>query len=180
MRRRENTCRRFARSTRGVAAIEFAMIMPVFLLLFLASIDAGRAIAIYMKVRSATFSLDAMANQYTTIHDTDMQQILGATSVVMAPYSISPVAVVISEIAVSAAGKATVTWSDTLKGTARAVGSPVNIPATLATPNTTLILGEVSYKYTPLFGYFSVGAITFADNLYVAPRSVASITRLSP
>ncbi len=61
--------RRFIASTRGVAAIEFAMILPVLLILFLGSFDAGRAIAIYMKVRSASYALAAITNQYTTIHD---------------------------------------------------------------------------------------------------------------
>ena len=172
--------RRFAASTRGVAAIEFATIMPVFLILFLASVDAGRAIAVYMKVRSATFALDAITNQYTTIHDTDMQQILGATSVVFAPYPSAPVVVVISELSISPAGKVTVTWSDTLNGVARTVGSAVTIPATLASSSPTLIFGEVSYSYAPLFGYFSKSAIVLSDNLYVTPRSATSITRASP
>jgi hypothetical protein len=39
-----------------------------------------------------------------------------------------------------------------------------------------LILAEVSYTYTPLFGYFgSSSGITFTDNLYVTPRSVSCI-----
>jgi Flp pilus assembly protein TadG len=179
MPRSRNIYRRFAASTRGVAAIEFATIMPMFFLLFLASVDAGRATAVYMKVRSATFTLDAIANQYTTIHDTDMQQILGATSVVLAPYSSSPVVVVISQLSISATKQVTVSWSDTLNGTKR-TQPPSNIPAALVTPSTTLIFGEVSYKYSPLFGYFTSGAITLSDNLYVAPRSVSSITRTSP
>ena len=172
--------RRFAASTRGVAAIEFAAILPVLLLLFLASIDAGRALAIYMKVRSATYTLDAIANQYTTIHDADMQQILGATSVVLSPYPTSPVVAVISQLSINAGGSATVSWSDTLNGAARAVGSSVTIPAMLANPNSFLIFAEVSYNYTPLFGYFPKNSITLSDNLYITPRSVASITRTSP
>jgi Flp pilus assembly protein TadG len=40
-------CRRFVASTRGVAAIEFAIILPVLLLMLLATFDAGRAVAIY-------------------------------------------------------------------------------------------------------------------------------------
>jgi len=39
-----------------------------------------------------------------------------------------------------------------------------------------LIFAEVSYTYTPLFGYFgSKSGITFSDNLYVTPRSVNCI-----
>ena len=171
---------RFVASTRGVAAIEFAAILPVLLLLLLGSFDAGRIIAIYTKVRAATSTVDNVTNQYKTIHDSDMQQILGATSVVLSPYPSSPIIVVVSQIAINAAGRATVSWSDALNGTARSVGSSVTPPTGLATPNSTLIFGEVSYTYTPLFGYFLTGPITLSDNLYVTPRSTASITRVSP
>jgi Flp pilus assembly protein TadG len=163
--------RRFITSTRGVAAIEFAMILPVLLILFLASFDGGRAIAVDMKVRSATYALAAITNQYTTIQSTDMTSIVGATSVVLAPYSSAPVVVKISQLTISASGKATVSWSYSLNGTARALGSTVTIPSALATPNSYLIFGEVSYTYTPLFGYFGSGGIALSDNLYVTPRS---------
>ena len=56
--------RRFIGSNRAVAALEFAMIMPVLLLLFLGSFDAGNAIVVYAKVRAATYSLAAITNQY--------------------------------------------------------------------------------------------------------------------
>jgi Flp pilus assembly protein TadG len=182
--------RRFVRSTRGLAAVEFAMILPILLVLFLASIDAGRAMAIYVKVRSATYTLDAVTNQYTTINDSDMQQILGAAAVILSPYSSTPVSVVVSQVALSSGGQATVDWSDTFNGTARAVGSPVAIPTTLASSNPPnnacnaypcyFIFGEVKYVYTPMFGYFITGPITLSDNLYMTPRSSTLITRASP
>jgi Flp pilus assembly protein TadG len=189
MPRRVSIHRRFFASTRGVAAIEFAIVFPMLLVLLLASIDAGRAIAISMKVRSAAFALDSIANQYTVIYDTDMQQILGATSVVLAPYPSGPVTVTVSQIKVASGGQATVGWSDTLNGTARALGSTITIPPTLATttvPNNAcatypcyLVLGEVSYTYTPMFGHFITGPINLSDKLYVTPRNVICIKRNS-
>lgn len=174
--------RRFIASTRGVAAIEFAMIMPVLTVIFLGSYDGGRAIAVYMKVRSATYTLDAITNQYTTIQSSDMQAIVGATSVVLAPYSSTPVVVVISQIEIKTGGKATVSWSYALNGTPLAQGSTVTIPAGLVASGNTcgtypcyLIFGQVSYTYTPLFGFFGSGGITLADSLYVTPRSSACI-----
>ena len=85
-----NLCRRFVASTRAVAAIEFAIVMPVLALMFFGTFDAGRAIAIYMKIRSATFTIDAITNQYTTVQTSDLQSIAGAAAVILAPYPSSP------------------------------------------------------------------------------------------
>lgn len=175
-----NIYRRFIASTRGVAAVEFALILPMMLLLLLASFDAGNGIAIYMKVRSATAVLADISNQYKTIHDSDMQQILGATSVVLTPYSSSPVVVVVSQLKITALGTATVSWSDTLNGAARSVGSSLTIPNAFTPINSYLIFSEVSYTFTPLFGFFTKAPITLKDSLYSVPRSSASISRVSP
>jgi Flp pilus assembly protein TadG len=168
-------CRHFVKSTRAVAAIEFAMILPVLMVIFLGSFDAGRAIAIYMKVRSATYALASITNQYSTIQASDMTSITGATSVVLAPYSSSPVVVTISQITISSKGVATVAWSYSRGGTARAQGSSITIPSTLDVDNTYLIFAEVSYQFTPMFGYFALGGIAFSDNLYVTPRNSTCI-----
>ena len=170
--------RRFLVSTSGVAAVEFAMILPILVTLFLASVDAARAIAIYAKVRAATYALDAIANQYATIQSTDMSAILGATSVVLAPYSSSPVVVILSQIKVNSANAAVVNWSATLNGTALNQNASASVPTNFAScPSYPcyLIYGQVSYTYTPLFMYFTKNAITLSDSLYVTPRSTLCI-----
>jgi Flp pilus assembly protein TadG len=173
MRHPANILRRFVASTRGVAAIEFAAIMPVLAIMFLASFDGGRAIAAYMKVRAATYALAAITNQYSTIQSSDMTTIVGAAATVMAPYattSSNPV-ITISQITINSTGKATVSWSYSQGGTARAQTSSITLPATALDINSSyLILAEVSYTFTPLFGFFTAGALTFSDNLYVTPR----------
>jgi Flp pilus assembly protein TadG len=170
MRRLTKLYRQFAASTQGVAAIEFAMILPVLATLFLASFDGGRAITIYMKVRSSTYALAAITNQYSTIQSSDMTSITGATAAVMAPYSSAGAAVTITQITISNKGKATVSWSYSQGGTALAHGSSVTVPTALVVDSTYLIFAQVSYTFTPLFGYFHAGSITFSDNLYVTPR----------
>jgi Flp pilus assembly protein TadG len=170
MRALASLSRRFIASTRGVAAIEFAAILPVLAIMFLASFDGGRAIATYMKVRSATYALAAITNQYTTVATSDLQSITGATSVVLAPYSSAPLVVTVSQITISSKGKATVSWSYST-GTARAQGSTVTVPTAIKTNSSYLIFAEVTYTYTPMFGYFGSGGIALSDNLYVTPRS---------
>ena len=169
-------CRYFSGATSGVAAIEFAAILPVMSIIFLASFDGGRAIAAYMKVRSATYDLASITNQYATIASSDMTAILGATSVVMAPYNSATPAVTVSQIKINGSGVAKVEWSATQGGTALTVGSTVSsLPSALVVNSTYLIFAQVSYTYTPLFGFFGSGGLTFSDNLYVTPRSVSCV-----
>ena len=144
-------CRRFIASTRAVAAIEFAIVMPVLALMFFGTFDAGRAIAIYMKIRSATFAIDAITNQYTTVQTSDLQSIAGAAAVILAPYpsSTSVLTVTVSQVKITAANTATVSWSYSLGGSARSRGSAVTTPGTLGTCSSYpcyLIFGEMSYQ----------------------------------
>ena len=75
---------RFASSTRGVAGIEFGLILPILVLLLLAFFNATATTAIYTRTRFATATLAQITNQYNStsapIHDADMTAILGATS----------------------------------------------------------------------------------------------------
>jgi Flp pilus assembly protein TadG len=185
MMRRLGIFHRFAASTRGVAAIEFAIVMPVLLVILLATFDAGRGIAIYMKVRSATYTLAAITNQYSKsapIQSTDMQAITGATAAVLAPYPSAPASVTITQVKQTTSSQATVSWSYSLNGTAYTAGTTwTRIPTGLTTSNACnsypcyLIFAEVKYTFTPSFGYFVTGTLTFSDNLYATPRSSTCI-----
>jgi Flp pilus assembly protein TadG len=179
-----SVCRRFAVSTRAVAAVEFAMILPVLLVLFLSSFDAANGISVYLKVRAATFSLAAITNQYgdgtnptaIPIATADMTGITSATAAVLAPYSTTPLVMTVSQIHATSATQAVVSWSNSVNGTALTTGAPFNLPANIAanTCNGTypcyFILASVSYTYTPAFGSFLTGPIVLSDSLYVTPR----------
>ncbi len=179
--------RGFIASTRGVAAIEFAAILPVLLIMLLATFDGGNAIGAYVKVRAATYVLASVTNQYWTavpIQSANMTGIMSATTAVLAPYSSTPLAAVISELTISKkkATTATVRWSATQNGTALAAGASVTLPSGISKSTDTcgtypcyLILAQVSYTYTPLFGYFGSGGIKLSDTEYVTPRSSTCI-----
>jgi Flp pilus assembly protein TadG len=173
--------RRFVDSTRAVAAVEFAMVMPVLLLLFLGSFDAGNAIVIYMKVRAATYSLGAITNQYgignAAISTSIMSTITNATSAILSPYSNTPTVLVISQIKATNATNATVSWSHTVNGTALTQGATYSSLPTNFAKNSCggtypcyVILASVSYTYTPMFGYFITGTLKFSDSIYTTPR----------
>jgi Flp pilus assembly protein TadG len=180
-------CRRFAASTRGIAAIEFAFIMPVLLVMFLSTFDAANGIAVYMKVRSASYVLAAITNQYGTggtyppIATTDMTNITGAASKVLSPYTGTPV-VILSQVKATSNTAATVSWSYSLNGTALTQNSTyTGLPTNFAknscggTYPCYVIVATVSYSFTPMFGAFMTGPITLSDTVLATPRVTACV-----
>ncbi len=171
--------RAFARAENGIAAVEFAAVLPFMVTAYLGGIELGDGVAINRKVTITTRSVTDLATRYTTIKNADMATILGASSQIIAPYDPGQLAVTVSEVTVDANGNATITWSDTLNGTKHAVGSPITLPGGLAIANSSYILGEVKYNYTPTLGYVLTGTLGFSNQIFMSPREAGSITRVN-
>ena len=99
---------------RGVSSVEFALLLPIMMTLYLGSVEASQGIAQNRKVTLAAHALADLASQYTDITDADMANILAAGPAIVTPYSSSGnLQEVVSELAINAQGQATVVWSDT-------------------------------------------------------------------
>jgi Flp pilus assembly protein TadG len=171
---------RFGRDRRGVSAVEFALLLPVMVALYLGSVEVSQGIATDRKVTLTAHALADLSTQFTNIADSDMANILNASSAIMAPYAVANLQAVVSQLAIDNNGNATVSWSDaTSDGAARTPGSAVTVPSALATPNSYLILGEARYNYNPTFGYVLTGALTLKDQIYMQPRQSVCVQRNS-
>ena len=178
-RRLSRALKRFAGEKRGIAAVEFAMLLPVMLTLFLGGVEVSTGAAIKRKVTLTARTLADLTSQATSISNADMSNILNASTAIIAPYAASGLQTVVSELAVNGAAVATVVWSSTLNGTAHAVGDTVSVPTSLAVPNTYLLLGEAQYTYNPPYGYVVTGPLTLSDQMFMRPRQSNSIARTS-
>jgi Flp pilus assembly protein TadG len=168
---------RFAGECRGISAVEFAMLLPVMMTLYLGTVEASQGIGADRKVKLTAYTLADLATQYTNITDADISNILNAGSAIIAPYSAANLQETVSELSINAQGVATVVWSNTLNGTALTIGQAVTVPASLAVPNTYLIYAQTQYSYNPTYGYVMVGTITLGDQSFMSPRESASISR---
>jgi Flp pilus assembly protein TadG len=166
---------RFASHCGGVSAIEFAIILPFMLLSYIGSVELADGLAIQFKVTETARTVTDLASQRATIDTTDMSNILGASTQVVAPYPAANMAMTVSEVTTNAAGQGTITWSCSLNGTAHGVGTSVTLPTGLQTANISLIWGEVTYPYTPHLGYVVTGTINIYETAYFYPRLVTSV-----
>ena len=121
----------FARAKSGMAAVEFALLLPFMLTAYLGGVEIGDGVAIDRKVAITARAVADLASRYTKITDVDMNNILSASSTIIQPYTAAPITVTVSGVTVDNKGNATIDWSNSLNGTARTKGDAVTLPGRL-------------------------------------------------
>ena len=168
--------RRFSRDRDGVSAVEFAIVLPVMLTLYIGGVEVGEGFAMKFKATLAARTVTDLASQFVSINGTNMQNILGAASTVMTPYPTSSMVVTLSELTVNGSGQGVVQWSCSLNGTAHATNAKLTMPTNLQTSGITLLYGEVTYPYTPSIGYVLTGTYNINQTMYFFPRMSSTIS----
>jgi Flp pilus assembly protein TadG len=173
--------RRLRGDQRGVAAIEFALVVPVVIVIYLVGFEVTEAATAYRKLTDTTVQLANVTSQFTSMSSTDVPNVLDATVQIMTPYPTSSISIVLSEVTTNSAGAGTVTWSQEYQGTCLAVGTPITMPAGFQTPNSSYVMVQTSYSYQPTIGAAfigpgrALGPITMQDKIFMLPRASSSI-----
>lgn len=177
LRRRLSRSRNFASDQRGISAVEFALILPFMVVIYLGGFELTQALSLNRLVALTASTVTNVTSQYTTISASQqMPDILNASVQVLAPWSSSNATVVVSGISISPSGVATVAWSQALPaGAKRTVGSTVTLPAALDTPGGFVVFGETTYAYTPMIDYINMGTINLYSFDYMLPRASTTI-----
>ncbi len=168
---------RFARGTDGLAAVEFAAILPVMMLMYLGMTEVGQGVTADRKLTLLARSLGDLTAQASTIDNIEVANIFNAAGSVIYPYDAVNSTMVISSIVIDGTGKATVCWSDGKNVASRPKGQVLTLPAGVNTPSTSLIMAEAKYSYTPTIGYVVTGTLNLNETVYMRPRLVAQVTR---
>jgi Flp pilus assembly protein TadG len=164
---------------RGIAAVEFAMIVPIMLVVFFGTVEFSSGVAVDRKVTLMSRTLSDLTSQSISVADTDLSNFFAAGTAIMTPYSPTPISSTITELWVNSSLQARVQWS---KGSAPlAVSSVVTIPSQLAVANTYLIYSQVSYLYVPTIGYvMAKGGVNLSDVAFTRPRQSTCVIYPTP
>ena len=176
---------RFWHDRRAVAAVEFALLLPCMLILYIGGNEVGQSIAIYRKVAQVAYTLgDLVTQEPATMPYADLTNIFAAASTVMLPYNVSGAKIVVSGVTFNGTSYK-VAWSEAQNGTAWSIGSAppatVTIPTTLVTNGQQLVVAVVTYTYTSAFtsvmtNIWGSNSITLGDTVYLRPRLANTIT----
>lgn len=164
---------------RGVSLVEFALVLPVLITLYLGSFQLEDAISCNRKITIATRAVADLVSQNQT-GSTSAAEVDGdlyAATMVLAPYSSTAAVIRVTEVATDLTGKTTVQWSRGLNGTGYTIGSTVTtIPTAMKIPGSYFLFAEVTYSYVPGVNFGFVNAMKLYDSIYMLPRNTTSIT----
>lgn len=175
---KQRLLRRYLQATDGLAAIEFAFIAPVLIILFFGTVEVCNALICKQKVTTVAASASDLVAQDSAITTSQLQDVFSALNSIIYPFPTSTSQVIITSIKndPNHVGQFVVDWSQASSGSAHTPGANITVPAGLVTASGSVILAEVSYTYTPLATHFFTGPFTMTDSFYSRPRKSAFVT----
>jgi Flp pilus assembly protein TadG len=171
---------------RGVAAVEFALVVPLMLSVYLGCTEAAALLTADRKVQSVAGAIgDLVARSNKTITQAQLEDYFLAATSIMDPYDTSELVQTVIAVAVAANGQATVLWSARYEDGALSKtvaehpkNSAYNLPAEMKAIATgqTVIATEAEYGYRPLLGIVFKDALDLNRSALFMPRFGGTIT----
>ncbi len=174
---------RFRRHTRGAAAVEFAFLAPLLLLMLLATIETGRAINIDRQFTSATgMAGDLVAREEylgdtTTTAKANLDSMMLSIKHIMQPYDASSLKLGAFSVRASStdATDTRVEWTYSYNGkSVPAKCEKYALPANLVGKGESVIVVDSTFVFKPLFGNYVpgiTGDMTWTGKSYHTPRN---------
>lgn len=171
---------RFAVERTGVAAVEFALVLPIMLMVYLGTTEASALISMDRKVQSVAGALgDLVARENATISRTTLQDYFQASSGIMSPYVPTGLKQIVTSVQVKADGTTVVAWSEPyttgdaeMVAKGHEVGKPYALPRDMTdiAKGSYVIVSEASYSYKPLYGLVFDQAVDLYRESFYVPR----------
>jgi Flp pilus assembly protein TadG len=165
---------KFARETRGVAAIEFALIVPFVILVYLGMFDITSLITVNRKVTYSTSVIaDLVTQNNTNVLRNQLTDYYNAAEMVMDPVPEADVRIEVYGYRM-VSGAVNLIWSDT-NGQNSACGTPSTSGLDdLMDGGNDIIVAQVCTTYTPhivtFLGEYLLGAANFRVVQQIAQR----------
>jgi Flp pilus assembly protein TadG len=171
---------RFRKAKDGLAAVEFALLLPVMVILFFGVIEVSLALGARADVANVASTVADLVAQESSMTTADMTNVFSAADAILYPYSTSVAHITVTSIVYNTTSQSltsgSVAWSCTQGGTARSVSSNVSLPSGLMTANGSVIMSEITYNYQSPTTQILTGPVTMSNVFYTKPRRVSTIT----
>ena len=168
----------FAKEIRALGALEFALMVPVLLLLWTGTVELA---ALHLASRKVTISAQSAADlisQEASVTDATLEDIEQAINAIMAPYPTDTLGITLVSVTADNDGNVGIGWrydGGFAGGDALGAIPPRAIP--LVERNDSVIVAIVTYRHRGVFDLFFTNT-EIIEEAFVRPRRVAQIPQL--
>ncbi len=180
---------RFPTAIDGVAAVEFALVLPVMITMLLGMSEVTLAVNVDRKLTLLSRSLADLSSRVATINADQLKDNFLAAAVIMQPFDASRLKMVVTSVKVRKNGNDYEGWVDwscsrgpgsvkrTL-GTKIPEGVPTGFQTATSSPvkDTYFMLIDVSLDYSPIFGRTITGTLRLGDSTPWPVRNSDKVT----
>ena len=168
----------------GLAAVEFALILPIMVVLWFGGVELTQGLSVDRHLNNLASSIGDLVSRTKVLTTANIDQIFDIAPGAMYPYckndtecTADGLAMRVTAVDMDSGGTATVAWSRAEGTTAYSDGQAMNsiVPATLRVPDTQIIVAEVYYTYSPAIGYVVTGDVALNDRMFFVPRLVTKV-----
>jgi Flp pilus assembly protein TadG len=165
---------RFVHDTRGVSAIEFALILPVLVLFVAGTVDVNEGLTVHRKIRQISATVSDLVAQSDNLSQDEVATILAGAAKILEPYPAAKLLIIVSVLDVTGK-KRKVVWSLGHNTAALAKDAVVDVPDSITANNVQLVRAEVKYSFSTMFSALLrpvIGAdgYSMGDVMYNRPR----------
>jgi Flp pilus assembly protein TadG len=173
--------RHFRRDDAGVAAIEFALLFPVMLLLYFGTAEVTMAMISNGRASHVASVVGDLVTQMPSVTKTDMEDIFAVGNAIMKPLPTAPLKMRISSVTGDPkTGTPTIKWSKAQGFTPLNTGAASGFPAGLLAPSESIVMAEVEYTFTSPIQQTLPKPLTFTGKYYIKPRRSSEVAWVGP
>jgi len=169
--------KRLASDRRGVSAVEFALIAPVLIVMYLGIAQTTLALSADRKATSAASIAADLVAQLETLSDSDLDDVFAAANAVMSPFDASALSLTITSVRMDENGAVFVDWSEARGRDPHPSGSAPALPEGLLTPSTSVVMVETAYAFSTPFKGVADLPLTMTETAYMRPRRAPHVLR---
>jgi len=173
-------CAALFQAREGTAAVEFALIMPVMMVMYFGAAEAASLLTVDRKVQSIAGAMgDLVARSNKSISEEEITDYFQAATTILAPYDLTDLVQTVTAVSIDDDGETEILWSVRYAGDdlfdevdEHEVGDSYDLPdETIAiATGQTVIVAEVDYPYLPLLGFVFKNTVNLHRSGLFMPR----------
>jgi Flp pilus assembly protein TadG len=170
---------RFGAERKGVAALEFAILLPMMVFLLFGTVDLLDMLDTNRRVENAAASIADVVARDTEVSNDEVTGLWAALGVLMFPDDATGIDARVTSITVESAATARVVWSEGHGMAALVANSTVSLPAGMMRAGTSIIMTETELEYGAPLRVLLPGPATLRHTAYRRSRLVDPIPRVA-